>query len=272
MCADEQYLVRELKTLGEFEQIGRLQQTVLGIPEDAIFPPKLIYVADENGGAAIGAFDPGGKMVGFVFNFTGSRYGRLIEWSYLLGIAPEARGHGLRRKLKLTQRETVLRKGGRTLCWTIDPLDTVTSAFSFHDLKAVCDEFVVDFPDPVSSRMKNPVIEDRLVARWELISNEVVRIAEEPPPPTPLPVQACVAPPESLSVDTVPTGFRIVGNTVALPSPLGLMETDSAFAPAWRSFLSRAIPIVLAEGFRITDFVPGCEESPGFGWYLLSRG
>ena len=272
MQPDCDYSVRPLKTLAEFEQIGLLQQKALGIPEDAIFPPKLIYVAEENGGAAIGAFDPEGEMVGFVFNFTGSRYGELIEWSYLLGITPEARGHGLRRRLKLAQREAILNKGGRTLCWTIDPLDQETAAFSFHDLKAGCDEYVNDFPDPVSSRLKSPVLEDRLVARWDLLSDDVNRIAEAPPPPATIPFQACVVPPHTLSVDAIPTSFRILGNAVALPVPAGMMQGDSPFEPAWRAFLSRAIPVVLAEGFRISDFVLAHENSPGFGWYLLSRG
>ena len=53
MCQEFEYTVRVLESLAEFEEIGRLQQAALGIPEDAIFPPKLIYVANENGGAAV---------------------------------------------------------------------------------------------------------------------------------------------------------------------------------------------------------------------------
>ena len=42
-------------------------------------------------------------MLGFVFGMTGVQEGRLVHWSDLLAVRPEARDRGIGRRLKLFQ-------------------------------------------------------------------------------------------------------------------------------------------------------------------------
>ena len=61
-------------------------------------------------------------MLGFVFGMTGVQDGRLVHWSDLLAVRPEARDRGLGRRLKLYQRSLVAELGVTRMLWTYDPL------------------------------------------------------------------------------------------------------------------------------------------------------
>jgi len=188
----QDYEIRLLASLDEFEAIGRLQIEHLRIPPEDAFPPKLIMVAHENGGTAVGAFDPDGGLVGFAINFPGNRYGRLIEWSYILGVAPQARGCDLELRLKLAQRQAVLDAGGDILCWAVNPLDAKAARLSFHELGAVCREYAPSFPDLPKNEHTRPDVAGRLIALWQLESERTIACLGSPPPEQVFPLEACL--------------------------------------------------------------------------------
>jgi predicted GNAT superfamily acetyltransferase len=275
MVVGEQVSIRTMTTLEDFEEIGRLQRQALGFSDDDIYPPKLITVAHENGGSAVGAYNSKGELVGFAFNFPGSRYGLIIEWSYLLRVVPAYRGRGLRKRLKLAQREAVLAKEVETICWGFDPVDVARARLSFHDLGAVCSEYVTDFPDPLNDFRRAAIMDDILVAVWNLNDQRVLSRIDGDPPEPGIPPEVCLIKPDKLGRLPAP-GALEAGNgrpMLALPIPADfdrLEANDSESAEAWKVFVRAALKGWLKREYSIEEFAAQ-HETPGWFWYILRR-
>jgi predicted GNAT superfamily acetyltransferase len=76
-----------------------LQSEIWGGAFDHV-PASLLRVVTSIGGLAIGAFDPDGTLVGFVFSLAGIRDGEPIHWSHMLGVRESVRGSGVGRALR----------------------------------------------------------------------------------------------------------------------------------------------------------------------------
>lgn len=275
MSRGEGITVRVLTQIDEFEEIGRLQHEALGMDENDIFPPKLITIAHENGGVVVGAFDPEGNLVGFAFNFPGSRYGKIIEWSYLSRIVPELQDQGLRKRLKLAQRQAVLDKDIETICWAFDPLDASRARLSFHILGAICREYATDFPDPLNDYRCTTIKDDNLIVEWNLNEKRVLQLSGADPREPELPLAAFLIKPSELRQSLPPSGVPgITGglHEVAVPVPADcatLEFNDPKAAEAWRKLVRSVLMDLLSDGhFQIEDvlFLAGF---PRWFWYIL---
>jgi predicted GNAT superfamily acetyltransferase len=268
--------VRTLNSSREFEEIGRLQRQAFGFSDYDAFPTKLITVAHENGGSAVGAFNEEGHLVGFAVNFPGSRYGRIIEWSYLIRVLPAYRGLGLRKRLKLAQREAVLAKGVDMICWGFDPLDTSRARLSFHDLGAVCSEYVADFPDPLNDLRRTAIVDDVLVAVWKLNDERVLARIEADTPEQALQPDAYIIDPSQLNHYQPSAELPVVANrgpvlAIPVPADFEALERDSfSSAESWRQYVRGMLKACLAEGYTIVDIARD-PAAPGWSWYVLTR-
>lgn len=275
MIQPQEIEVRILTEITEFEEIGRLQLEALGMDEDDIFPPKLITIAHENGGAVVGAFDPGGNLVGFAFNFPGSRHGKLIEWSYLSRIVPGLQDQGLRKRLKLAQRQAVLEKGIDTICWAFDPLDASRARLSFHVLGAVCREYAVDFPDPLNDFRRTSISDDNLIVEWHLNAERVLqRTGASPLEPAVAP-DAYLIEPSELREESPPSSVREIAKDmreVAVPVPAdcaALEGSDPKAAEDWQNLVRTVLmKFLLRESFQIEDVLI-VADFPRWFWYIL---
>ncbi len=269
--------LRTLYSYDEFEQVAALQMEALGLRQTDVFPPKLMKVAVDNGGAVVGAFDAAGKLVAFVFNFPGQRYGRPIEWSYLIAVAPCQRGRGLERRLKLVQRRAVLERGFSTVCWAFDPLDAGAARRNLHELGALSDEYVLEFPDPMSGPVYNCFTSDRLIAFWNLDDPRVATRLASTPQETEVPDEVCLIEPGELEAGRGPPGAPEVGwddNVLAFPIPVdyaGLRRGNKDAARSWRLLTRATLNRCFSRGFVTSDFVYRQPERPDWGWYVLQR-
>ena len=107
------FTIRNLQTYDEFLQVHRVQQTIWGFGEPGVglYPPFL-FTASKNGGGVLGAFDPEGRMMGYIFSFLGREPGGPLKLcSQTMGVLAEWRDRGVATALKWAQRERALGAG-----------------------------------------------------------------------------------------------------------------------------------------------------------------
>ena len=139
-----------------------LQSEIWGGAFDHV-PASLLRVVTSIGGLAIGAFDPDGTLVGFVFSLVGIRGGEPIHWSHMLGVRESVRGSGVGRHLKELQREELARRGISNVLWTFDPLQARNAHLNFNRLGVRVIDYVENMYGITSSPLHHGLATDRLV-------------------------------------------------------------------------------------------------------------
>lgn len=268
--------IRPFASHDERAECVRIQDEIWGEGFTERVPSAILLVGQKIGGVSAGAFTRVGsgttagqhepRMVGFVFGMSGLKDGRLVHWSDMLAVRPEAQGRGLGRALKHFQRDACQRIGVETMYWTYDPFVAKNAYLNLNQLGASIDEFV---PNMYGLRTASPVHgslgTDRFVAAWN-VSTE----------PRPLPSDQAL-------LDRVPVAAAGPGDgpsdleqlpdaeTVAVRIPADyhrLLEQDLERARPWRAAARRAFLHYFPLGFRVSAFVP---TRGGDATYLLSR-
>jgi predicted GNAT superfamily acetyltransferase len=169
------YTIRSCVTHDELAACVTLQKQIWGYSDLEVYPLRLFVNLGQIGGQVIGAFAPGGEMVGFVASLPAWRNGRSYYHSLSLGVLPGHENRGLGRALKLEQRRRALRSGIEWIEWTFDPLRAKNAFFNIVRLGAVCGRYDPNHYGPVDSRLQRGLPSDRLVAEWWLRSARVRR-------------------------------------------------------------------------------------------------
>lgn len=175
--------IRQLNDHKEYLECVRLQRETWGENFTETVNPAIQKVSQKLGGVTAGAFDESGKMVGFVFGMTGMKEGKLIHWSDMLAVRSEWRRKGIGRRLKLFQREEVIKIGVDTMCWTYDPLEAGNAHLNLNLLGAHISEYVENmYATDEGSTLHTGLGMDRFIVQWNLSEDRVERaIAGEPP-------------------------------------------------------------------------------------------
>lgn len=156
-------IARPLRTLLEREEAVRLYRRVFGLAaDDPAMTPKLLTALQRNGGSALGAFDPTGRMVGFTYGFVGTEAGATYHYSQAAVVDTEVQGRGVGRILKRAQASDALRSGIATMRWAYDPMLARNAHFNLDVLGAVGRWFVRDYYDLTDSGGRS----DRVVVEW----------------------------------------------------------------------------------------------------------
>ena len=261
-------VLRALATHAEYDEAVALQDEIWGAGFTDRVPASILRVAQKVGGITAAAFDPQGRMLGFVFGLTGVRNGRLVHWSDMLAVRPEARGKQLGEKLKTYQRDLVRAIGVETMFWTFDPLVARNAHFNLNRLGARIAEYIPNFyGSNTGSVLHGELPTDRFVAEWAIGSaDRETRADARPPrerPAADLAHTAVVENGRVRVVEPLPDATRVL---VPIPRDIeaALVASQEA-ALAWRLATREAIMHYLALGYQVTAFHRGTDtELPAY--------
>ncbi|MGQ0648394.1 MAG: hypothetical protein ACT4P7_12575 [Gemmatimonadaceae bacterium] len=270
MTAAPDIIIRDLDTLAEYQECCEIQEETWGRGFSERVPAAILRVSQKVGGVTAGAFDQGGRMLGFVFGLTGVRDGRLVHWSDMLAVREHARGHHLGEQLKHFQRQRVLALGVEVMYWTFDPLVARNAHLNINRLGARAVEYIEDmYGSNTGSSLHGAVPTDRFVVAWEL------RDEFHPTPGLDLPGPSDAAallinPLDDHGRPTVRSagGARCV--RVQIPPDSSALRNHGADLPGvWRHAVRRSVVPLLGNGYAITRFVRAHEGT--LPYYVLSR-
>jgi predicted GNAT superfamily acetyltransferase len=216
-------------------------------------PRSILKIAARLDGVVAGAFDGdggngGGSLVGFVFGLTGVEDGAIVHWSHMLAVAPEARNHGIGRRLKEFQRDAVAKLGAKTIYWTFDPLVARNAHLNINVLGVRVTEYVEEMYGQSTSPMHRGIGTDRFVVAWPVDDGELARRRAE------------IAKPRE---DRGLMRVEVPANVEALQT------SDMPSARAWRERTRRELRQAMANGYAVQGF--RTEAGSGRAFYLLSR-
>ena len=280
----DEVTIRPFVSRADYAACVRLQRDVWGEHFGDVVPPTILLVSQRLGGVAAGAFDAGGRLLGFVFGVTGIRDGEPLHWSDMLAVRPEARGTGLGRRLKLFQREQLLELGVRRMHWTYDPLVARNANLNLNSLGAVPVEYVVNLYGETGSSLHAGLDTDRFIVEWRLDEPVAAdsrgpgdaasgRVSSEAPAgmsPVSSDVRATAI--VDLACATgerpLPSGPRV---RVAAPADIeALKAADSSQARAWQRMQRLAFTHYLGRGYRVSGF--DHRPPPADSYYLVAKG
>lgn len=283
MLRREDIAYRRLESDADFEQCLELQRATWGNDFRELVPPTILRIGLKVGGIAEGAFDPGDRLLGFVFGLSGIRRGRIAHWSHMLAVYEEARGLGVGRLLKERQRELLLRLGCEVVYWTYDPLVARNANLNLCRLGAVPEEYVRDmYGADTGSVVHSGLGTDRFVVAWEIASPRVVAaLGGHGVPPQPLPDAGSLLAITDLATGAlleVPRGDAELAEApeyfVEVPENIELVKA-AAFDEArrWRAATRAALEHGFANGFQVTGLARGAVGDGGRtrSFYRLAR-
>lgn len=245
----------ELRTLSSMEDYAacvELQHATWGRSFAEAVPGSILKICQKVGGVAAGAFDPEGRLLGFVFGLTGLRGGRLVHWSHMLAVAPGVRDAGLGTRLKHFQRELLLPLGVESVLWTYDPLEARNAHLNLNLLGAHVAEYVEDmYAGEMGSDLASGIGTDRFIVDWrigERVRRDPLGVfagREDAFAGTPvLGVESAASP--------LPAAPRL---RVEVPENIqNLKRERPGEAAAWRAVTRRAFEHYLGAGYRVTAF------------------
>jgi predicted GNAT superfamily acetyltransferase len=265
--------IRPLARPDEYQACVDLQCETWGEGFSDVVPPSLLKVSQRVGGVALGAFDPSSRLVGFVFGLTGVEKGRIVHWSDMLAVRPEARNIGVGRRLKEEQRKIVRELGGDVIYWTFDPLVGRNAHLNLNRLGVRISEYVVDMYGITDSTLHGGVATDRMVVAWPTHDDEIAeRLSDSERALSSL--DCCQSPVVTEHWIAEVTGATILPHCVRVEIPADgetLLLTNPDAAARWRMSVRQGIRWGLASGYTVNAFLAADGDPVGRGFYVLSK-
>jgi predicted GNAT superfamily acetyltransferase len=172
--------IRPINTLTDLRKCHEIQRATWGFTDLMVFPYTQLISAAHNGGVLLGAYT-GPDLVGFVFGYLGMSGTKLYLFSQRMGVLPAYQGQGIGMKLKLAQRDQMLRQGIDLIVWTYDPLLGKNATLNIEKLGGIVRHYARDIYGAVTNPLQVGLSTDRFLLEWELMSDRVrerIRSAE----------------------------------------------------------------------------------------------
>ncbi len=258
-----QFTYRELTSQADYEQCVALQSATWGDDFRELVPPILMLAIRKVGGILLGAHEPGGALVGFVFGITGLRDGEPVHWSHMLAVREDLQGHGIGRRLKELQREHAAALGVRRIQWSYDPLVARNAYLNLNRLGVRVLEYVKDmYGTGTVSLMDSVIGTDRLIVEWDVAGRD------KPADPAKLPSVAPVV--SSGGIGAEPDLVVAPAVLVGVPPDIQSFKHETPkVAKAWRASTRRAFTHYFGSGYEVSGFARDRQKDHCF--YLLQR-
>ncbi len=274
---------RRLKTPEELRQAEEVQQAAWGMRTEHPVPVSILRAIQDNGGFALGAFVDF-HLVGFTLAFLAWDGQELYQWSHMNAVLPEFRNHRVGFRLKIAQREEVLRQGLAKIRWTFDPLVSRNAHLNVHRLGALPDQYLPHYYGTLDSDVNAGLATDRVRVTWNLNDPEVVRRLQDPGPLGPETVARVEASQVLLKTEPGEAGLRVPqaveepgagfrSGILEIPFDLeALREHQPDCLRPWRQASREAFRACFDLGARVDDFAVVSREHERRAYYLLSPG
>ena len=263
--------IRPLSTPRELDLCVALQRATWGEDFSDVVPASILNVSQRIGGVALGAFDEQGTLLGFVFGLTGIERGRVVHWSDMLAVHPDARNLGLGRRLKEHQRQVVRELGASVIYWTFDPLVARNAHLNFNRLGVRLAEYVEDMYGITDSELHGGIATDRLIVAWPTDDREIEdRLLEAE---RALASVDCRQGPIMTGdwMDQV-RGASILPHCIRIEIPADgerLLLNEPSTADHWRRDVRASFNWALAEGYTASAFM--LEPNAECGYYVMTK-
>jgi predicted GNAT superfamily acetyltransferase len=283
--------IRPVETQAEFIALEGLQAEIWPGDKTDVVPRHLLLTAAHNGGLALGAFDDD-RLVGFVFGFLGAdeadpsrpAMARLKHCSHMLGVLPGYRDQDIGYRLKLAQRDFVMKQGVRLVTWTYDPLESRNAYLNIARLGAVCRTYAEDVYGPMADRLNAGLASDRFQVDWWITSARVRERLEgqraklvlesftsagaeilnptsvAPDDGLPRPAHRLRSPESTFALAEIPYDFQ------------SIKMHDMTLAREWRAQTRALFESAFARGYLVTDFLTTRHEGRPRSFYALAQG
>lgn len=269
--------IRPLTSFEDLEACVELQRETWGRDFTELVPPSLLYAVQKVGGVAAGAFDPDGRLLGFVFGFSGTREGRLVHWSDMVAVRADAQDRGIGRALKEHQRAVVAALGVEAIYWTYDPLVAKNAHLNFNHYGVEVVEYVRDpYGADTRSRLHRGLGTDRFVVAWRIGPGSGAarrRGGAQADVPAEAREAAVVNAGPSESPEAAPERFAPAPPPVLrveIPRDIAAVQAASLdLAGRWRAATRRAFLWCLGHGYAVTGFYG--DAAVDRGYYVLTR-
>jgi chorismate synthase len=264
--------IRAVRERADYEACVRLQREVWGLSDLEITSAIQLIATVHAGGLLLVAEAGHEGIVGFSYAFAALAGGVPHLHSDMLAVRPAWRGQGVGPRLKWAQRESALARGLRLVTWTFDPMRAANARLNLRHLGAICREILPDFYGHTSSSLHHGLATDRLLARWELGSPRVRRLAKGAP---------AAAPPEGAPrINTLrlrgglpvssPPRLDLRAEQLLLEIPRdwdAICRGDAGLAREWQALVRRSFEASFARGYAAVDVaaIPG---EPGVCYVL----
>jgi predicted GNAT superfamily acetyltransferase len=288
--SDDPLVIRPLSSPDDMAQVEDLQRAVWAGDETEIVPVHMLLAVAHGGGIVLGAFEDQ-HLVGMVFGFLGVDAAhpervamtRLKHCSHMLAVHPQARQRSIGLRLKLAQRQAIIRQGVRLATWTYDPLLSLNAHLNIRRLGAICRTYVRDAYGPMRDRLNAGLASDRFDVEWWVTSHRVESRLEGRRPPLDLvhflEGGAQKVNPAALRHDGWPEPAEsiepLAANLLLVEIPpdfQALRASDLGLARAWRAHSRSLFEQAFEQGYLVTDFIHLRGETSPRAYYVLLQG
>jgi predicted GNAT superfamily acetyltransferase len=154
--------IHPIKTLTDLRKCHEIQRTTWGYTDLMVFPYTQLISAAHNGGVLLGAYD-GPDLVGFLYGYLGMSGTKLYLFSQRMGVLPNYQNQGIGMKLKLAQRDQMLRNGIDLIVWTFDPLLGKNATLNIEKLGGIVRHYARDIYGAVNNPLQVGLATDRFL-------------------------------------------------------------------------------------------------------------
>ncbi|HSB09167.1 MAG TPA: hypothetical protein VLM38_06620 [Blastocatellia bacterium] len=166
--------IRECTSVEDFQQCIELERAVWKDDDIGIMPIRLYMISKACNAPTIGAFEPSGRLVGFVHTMLALTEGHAAYHSHLAAVVEDLRHRDIGFRMKLAQRQRAIEQGVSLIFWTFDPLLSRNAHLNINKLGAIIRRYEVNYySEGLSTVFDSKVPSDRVFAEWWVSSKHV---------------------------------------------------------------------------------------------------